>query len=190
METSLPDFLRLTDEQVTAENERQARLRRDFHSRVRMPAAEEEMARASILAEDLKRAFLQSTDESDRNEIADRLAENLAAQGRFEEALQYVRDDALREFYQKALVAVLSPEECTCDRVERIIDGQTKVLLPKYRVIKQIYNINLDRFGYLIECNNCGRWTFSPDNPLPAEIRPEEFDPVKTPNDIQRLAIK
>lgn len=173
----LPDFLRLSEDDLARETERQDRLRRDFNSRAKQPPVQEEAARAMILETSL-RASLENADADVKNHIADRLADNLAAQGRFSEASTTASDESLRTFYKKAAKAIYDNSECLCDgRIENV--GQTRIQLPKYRVLKQVYSLRAGQFGYLVECNVCGQWNFLGDDPLPARAPISDLELLK-----------
>lgn len=161
----LPDFLKLSEDDLEREKQRQDRLRRDFNSRVKQSPVQEEMARAMILEESLRTSHTSAGDDI-RNHIADRLADNLAAQGKFAEAATTASDESLRTFYKKAAEAIYGNSECACDgKIESI--GQTRIQLPKYRVLKEIYSLKSGQFGFLVECNTCGQWNFLANDPLP-----------------------
>lgn len=161
----LPDFLQLSDDDLEREKQRQDRLRRDFNSRVKQAPVQEEMARAMILEESLQTS-LTNADADIRDHIADRLADNLAAQGRFVEAATTASNEDLRTFYKKAAEAIYDNSECACDgKIESV--GQTRIQLPKYRVLKEIYSLKSGQFGFLVECNACGQWNFLANDPLP-----------------------
>ncbi len=173
MKIELPDFLKLSDEQVTAEKKRQDRLRRDFNSRVRLSPAEMEMARALVLESDLKTSFENTEDSEAKNHTGNQLGEVLAAQGRFIEAVEYTSDVDQKQLYESAANAIFEGNECNCEALISPINGQTALRLPKYRIIKEIYNIKISQFGYLVECNTCGNRVFMTNNPLRTVSEPK-----------------
>lgn len=183
----LPDFLKLSEEQIEAEKVRQDRLRRDHNMRVRQSGAQTEFARALIIEEEIRKE-LESTNRPavELNQLHDRLAEVLAAQGRFIEAAQTAVDADQQEFYRKAAAAVYDATECECGNKLAAGPNGGQLRLPKYRVIKEIYSLKTGQFGYLSECSTCGNWVFLSNSPAPAEIDPKDFND-ETPNDTQRL---
>lgn len=168
---ALPDFLRLSEDDLEREKKRQDRLRRDFNSRTKQTPIHEEMARAMILEESL-RTSLANADDDIRDHIADRLADNLAAQGRFAEAATTASNEDLRTFYKRAAEAIYDNVECSDDGPVQSV-GQTRIKLPKYRIIKEIYSLRTGQFGFIVECNICGNWTFLSDSPLPNYSEPK-----------------
>lgn len=160
MPTELPDFLRLPKEARDAEAERQDRMRRDFHSRARQTGAEIEAARASIIERELKESIKEPDDPQ-----WDRLADVLGAQGRFTEAASTAINPDLKAFYEKAAGAVFGDsKDCECETATEIV-GNTRIQLPKYHGIKEVYSMPAGAFGYLVACGNCDNWTFSRSNP-------------------------
>jgi hypothetical protein len=145
----LPDFLRLSDEEIAREKQRQDRLRQEFNSRVRLSPAEHEMARAMIQHDDLKRAMDESTPEEMPAARA-RYAECLAHLGRFAEAAEIAPDETAREFYQAVAEAVHSSKECDCTPLNK---------MPKHRTLKEVHSIKLGRVAAYVECNRCGNKT-------------------------------
>lgn len=182
----LPDFLQLTDEQRANEAKRQERLRRDFNSRTRLSSAEIEAARAMILEGDHRRAWEES-EGSDKDLASTRLAETVAAMGRFVEAAELTADPLARSFYETATAAIGTKAACLCAAPTASISGKT-VRMPKYRVLKQIYSLSDADFGYLALCNVCERPFFMTSDPTPAQLDPTNYVPGETPNDIDRFA--
>jgi hypothetical protein len=142
----LPDFLRLSDEEIAREKQRQDRLRQEFNSRVRLSPAEHEMARAMIQHDDLEKAVA----DSDQPDIRARYAECLAHLGRFAEAAEIAPDETAREFYQAVAEAVHSSKECDCTPPNR---------MPKHRTLKEVHSVKLGRVAAYAECNRCGNKT-------------------------------
>jgi hypothetical protein len=182
----LPDFLRLSDEQIGAERERQARLRADLSARVRLTPAQTEYARGMVLEPELRSEWEHSQEDPG---LSGRLAEAVAAQGRFIEAARYATDPAAKGFYAKAAEAVFDNEQCGCDPPIRAVDGGTRIKLPRWRTIKEIYSLPHQKFGYLVECSDCERWVFLTDDPTPTPVTEQEF--LKgAPNDLQMLRVR
>lgn len=138
-------------------------MRRDFHARgARQTGAEIEAARASIIEGELKIALKSApADDPPFN----RLADALGAQGRFTEAAQTAIDPNLKAFYEKAADAVFGDgTECDCETAIEVV-GNTRIRLPKYQSIKEVYSMREGTFGYLVACTSCDTWTFSRSNP-------------------------
>lgn len=168
----LPDFLHLTDERIGAEARRQARLRVDFHSRVRMPAAQQEYVRGREIEPTLRAEAANLTGAA-RDEVRNRLAEAVAAQGRFGEAASLTTDDAARSFFTAAWTAVHDPQGCSCESPTLATGPRTRIRPPKFRVLKEIHNLRQGVFGYLAECNACGGWSFLGGDPTPSSPEPK-----------------
>lgn len=177
----LPDFIQLSDEERAREVQRQEKLRREFHSRVRLSSAHQEAARAVIFEQQLREAF-----EIDGNdETADRLADNLAMQGRFIEAAEIAVSKEARSFYSKAADAIyLDKAGCECTDQVAVV-GQHRIRIPVRRVIKEVYSVKHGGFGFLTECATCGDWIFLASDPTPTEIS----DMTDQPNDLERLKV-
>jgi hypothetical protein len=179
----LPDFLQLEPEAVEAEKRRQTRLKQEFNTRARQTPAELEAARALIIEDSLRAALKADHAPNEKSRIADQLAENLAQQGRFNEAAGLAEDEHAQAFYAKAADAIFNRQMCDCPaRIEMVV-GQ-RIQLPKFRVIKQVYSLKAASFGYLLECDRCAEWCFSTSNPLPAENLT-----LDGPNDLEKLKI-
>jgi hypothetical protein len=183
---NLPDFLQLSPDDVKREKERQKRLMQEFNSRARQTVSEMEAARALVIESDLREA-LKGTKGEERRRVKNQLAECLAQQGRFLEASRTASGREAKVFYEKAADAVFNRIECGCPPKVESVEG-VRIQLPKFRVIKEIYSIKAQSFGYLAECSVCGHWCFLTQNPLPAQ-NIENFDIEKTPNDLERLKI-
>ena len=188
---TLPDFLLLPEADVARELKRQENLRRDFNSRARLSPAEIETARALVLEQNLRETLRTQEGREIRRQTKNQLADVVAAQGRFIEAAELTTDRDALEFFQKAALAIFYPEEGECDCGERVETvGQNRIKLPKYRVIKQVYNLKLGQFGYLVECNACGEWIYLGSDPTPTQISPNDFDAENPPpNDLERLKV-
>lgn len=158
----LPDFLRLSSEQVDAEKKRQEQLRTMFNSRVRLTPAQSEFWRGQMIEGVVE---------------GERLAEAVAAQGRFLEASEIAEKEA-KEFYQKAAEAVHDNTPCLCPAPTSSVQGRM-LKLPKYRVIKGIYSLQQGSFGWLVECNTCHLWTFSGSNPNPEREPKSDLELLK-----------
>jgi hypothetical protein len=181
--TELPDFLKLSDEQISAEKERQRRLRVDFNSRVRQTGAQTEFARALIIESEIRKE-IEATGGDDQ--LKNRLAEVLAAQGRFIEAADTAAGADEQDFYNNAAAAIYDATDCECEPPLTAGPNNSLLRMPKHRVIKEVYSLKEGRFGYLVECNGCSRWVFMPTSPALPEIDPKDFND-DTPDDTVRL---
>ncbi|MBS1793674.1 MAG: hypothetical protein JSS81_07465 [Acidobacteria bacterium] len=141
-----PEFLQLPEALLEADKRRQDALRRKFNARVRMSPAEMETARSLILEKELRAEFERNPDDH----TANRLAEQLSFQGRFEEAAKVARDPDWIRFYQMAAAAI-EAEPCDCPNGYAAV-GQERIKLPRLRAIKQIYSRKHGAHGYLVEC--------------------------------------
>lgn len=188
MEIIIPDFARLSDADAERETSRQERLRRDFNSRIRLSPAEIEAGRAQILTENLAQAVETAPDTVEGDRLRSQLAEQYAAQGYFLKAAETEPNPEEQEFYTKVAEAVNREPNtrCECAEESRTV-GKARIRLPKYRVIKEINSLPAGAFGFLVECNSCGEWFFTTNNPLPKAIDPKDFDPGTTPNDLDTL---
>lgn len=169
----LPDFLKLDPEQIAAEADRQDRLRREFNSRARLSGVQIEFARALIIEKEIRKDLEADRPMVEKAQLSDRLAEVLAAQGRFIEASQTTPNSEQAEFYDKAARAIFDNEECDCGRKTVAGPNGTQLRLPKYREIRPVYSLKVGAFGHLLECNTCGMWMFSTSNPFPVLHEPK-----------------
>lgn len=162
----LPDFLQLDKPAREREENRQDKLRREFHSRARQSGAEIEAARAIIIEPELRTALKTNPIPEEKTSLLNRLADNLSQQGRFFEAAATAVDKDIKDFNQKAADAVFEGQTCSCEPPIETVQGRN-LRLPKYRIVKEIYSLKAGRFGYLVECGTCGNWMFSDTNPIP-----------------------
>jgi hypothetical protein len=178
----LPDFINLTDDQIKAEQERQDRLRRDFNTRARQTGPELEMSRAMVLEESLREAY--KTDSSDT--AANQLAENLSLQGRFLEAAGIARNPDAIAFYEKVAAALYYAVPCECENPIEIV-GNSRIKLPKFHAVKEVYSIPDSRFVFIQECRICKKWTTGMERESAVRLTPEQLQTA--PNDLKRLAV-
>lgn len=176
--TALPDFLQLPPEDAARERRRQDRARSDFNSRAKLSPVEEEFGRALILEPTLKQDIELAPTIADKQRLQSRLAELLAAQGRFLEASQSTNDPQAQAFYAKAANAIHLTAQCQCGDVAVAV-GQRRLKLPKYRTLMPVYSLKAGHFGFLCECNTCHEWVFADSDPLPANTQESDLDLFK-----------
>lgn len=141
-----PEFLTRTKEQVEAEKRRQDELRRKFNSKMRLSGAELERARALIMEDELR-----------ARGSWEQLADNLAKQGRFDEAAQIHPDSEIKDYYRRVWEAVWSDDDDLCDCKQPKANHNGKmVLLQKYQHLRDIYSLREGREVPLLKCLICG----------------------------------
>lgn len=146
----LPDFLTRTKEQKEAERARQDELRRKFNSKLRLTPAENERARALVMEKEIRAR--RKTKERDAQ-----LADNLAKQGRFDEAAEAHPDLEMKDYYRSVWEAVWSDDEDLCDcRQPKAIHQGKQVLLQKFQHVRDIYSLRENQEVPLLRCLVCG----------------------------------
>ena len=148
----LPSFLQRTPEQIEQENQRQQVLR-DLHSRVRQSPAEMRVGRAIFLEPTIRANFaLVKRGTPTYKETKAQLAENLAEQGRYAEAIKLAEGDAKKE-YKAILRAIEKDESCNCPpQIHK--DGQTRIEVPQDFIVQEVYSDG--RIVPLKRCAQCG----------------------------------
>ncbi|HXG85965.1 MAG TPA: hypothetical protein VNI84_18230 [Pyrinomonadaceae bacterium] len=178
-----PDFLKLSPEKLAENQQRDESLRRKFNSRLKLSPFEQERARALVMEDeqretvnklndtvalarkvardgltevagiDVDRALLRRADEKRV------LAEMLAAQGKFLDAARQTTIPVERELYRKTAEAIARDDNdlCDCPAPTGGVAGQILVL-PKYRIVRQVYSLSAAAEVSLLECIVCGEW--------------------------------
>lgn len=181
--TNLPDFLKLSEEQIAQSAQNQTEIRMKFNNRMRMTPEEEERASAMIrepelsqtvkslksalaLARKVSREGLSQITSTDidrtieeLNHARTRLAEALAAQGKFIEAARHAPTKEMRAFYLQIDEAIWKDDEdlCGCPAEVRVV-GQDRIILPKFRVVREVFSLKHCAAMNLLECNACANW--------------------------------
>lgn len=180
------EFLKRTKEQKEAEKKRQDELRKKFNSRIRLSPAEQERVRALILEPDLRKQLKETVDKrtsqgrKDKTHLRARLADNLAKQGRFEEAADIHPDNTEAQFYAEVWKAVWRKTEILCQCSPEKVRLQGKLLtIPNFQVLKEIYSVKEGRNVPLLKCTCCG---FLNARDLTPELRKLASAPPNTPD--------
>jgi hypothetical protein len=161
---SLPDFLRLSPEQIEAARRENARLLADSNSPFLIQSPRDtQHARAVREESDWRRTLamfdfeIRAGDKSEgtaarRRTAAQTLAENLEAQGRFKEAAHFHSDPEQRRWCLRLLYAVHRPDEdeCEpeCDRAFEIDPTR----LTREDIVAEVYSI---KHGKVMPVNRC-----------------------------------
>ncbi len=184
MNTALPSFLHRTAEQIETENNRQATLS-DLHLKGAKQSPAEERYAQAMLQEKAIRANLEAINEAEHPEAYQQtllqLAEVLADQGKFDEALSVTAgvDDEAATHYQQLANGVAMDDEETCDcppetttLQERNARGEavtTTVEIPTEFVAGEVYSAEKGKVVAIMKCSKCG-FTNIKDAPAPPDL--------------------
>lgn len=164
---NLPDFLRMTPEQIAVSERIQEEVRQAMHGRVQATQEEAQLIRG-IHAERTARANLSAFIEAKEpgGETWERgvsfyltqLADALADQGRYAEAaaLHPTKEQAAE--YAAIQTALDRPDDAICDcPADEVVDPVSKKTLriPARNKIAEVYSIKLKRMVPLIRCEKC-----------------------------------
>lgn len=171
----LPDFLKLSPEQIAANEGADEVLRSKLATRIKMSPFEYERARALTL-EDEQRRVVESlssvvklgnklgaagnVEAKSQLDISRRqLAESLASQGKYLDAAKQTSDAEEKKLYRKMDKAVWTDDEniCKCAAPVDFVNGE-KWTLPKYRIVRRVYSLKHEAEMPLLECVVCGKW--------------------------------
>lgn len=162
-----PSWLQRTDEQLAQEAATQD-LRRASHTRAHKTLAEELVGRGALLEETARgnlAAAQTDIDSGISGQMMDeqmarerrKLAEALAMQGRYNEAVEVSPDDDTTAHYQEIATAIVLPDDarCECPDVEGTQDGVELSITPRF-VSQRIFSTQHNSVVDLVKCSTCG----------------------------------
>jgi hypothetical protein len=170
-----PDFLTLTKEKLEKIEDEQAERRKQFGPRSILSPVEQKVAFARNRETAIRagiESLLSSSDEN-RAELVDRemerLAEVLAEQGRYGEALLVAPEGARAGEYRSLIEAIERPdtEECGCPDEVNEQQGPHPIRLPRHYVHDHVWSYKHQKEMPVIRCSLCGHLNV---RPLPGHI--------------------
>lgn len=169
----LPSFLKQTDAQKAAEDARQAEFRQALHGRVKK-SAEERIVTRGIEVELAVRASLPYVEPENLDFQKSKLAEAVAQQGRYAEAVEIEPDEAKASEYQAIQEAIErdDDETCDCPQVELVDDPLNpgkQVRIPNQETRALVYSPKHKKVMPLLTCR-CGHWNVRALPPVLAEL--------------------
>lgn len=171
---SLPEFLRLTPEQIEAARATNARLLEESNSPYVKLAPQEQQRVRAIREEADWRRTLQSLDfaiaagdksadtAGRRHTVAQTMGENLAAQGRFYEAATVTPDEGQKLEYLALHEAVMCPDEdwCTEECDQAFANDPSR--LTREDIIGEVFSIAHGKVMPVNRCPYCKRLNIRP----------------------------
>jgi len=158
----LPSFLNPTPEKLSemADNQRIWRERAAVPNR--KPTVVEQRVAHGRAREIAARASIEA---DPSNTFAyEQLAESLAEQGRYKQAIEVCPDGERKNYYEQIVTAIERPdgEECACEDDIRSDLAAHTLRLPRHHVSEWIWSVKHNREMPLVRCGVCGHLNARP----------------------------
>jgi hypothetical protein len=153
---NFPVWLKSTDEEQAAEEQRQALLRASF-TRAKLTDAERLIGRGALLEKTAQANLEQSKGTEEESLHQSQLADALAMQGRYADAASIHPDPVRKEFFEQigAAIEMDNSEKCSCPDSTIKVGDVDLAITPRFERTR-IFSLVHKGVVSLVECSKCG----------------------------------